>query len=119
MGAGYNSYYTTSILDTTQALGAQTVDVSGSYSSILDTGKERYLACRNWQLQFAVSGETHSGEVEVAIKSPGADEFCAFSSKVDLTSTNLLYQFSALAGEIQLTPTDFDGTSYSVFLAAS
>ena len=118
MGKGYESIYKTSITDKTQALGVQTIDVSGSFSSILETSKQRYLALRDWQLQIEISGSATSGELAVAIKSPGAEEFVTFSTKADLTA-NSLYQFSAMAGEIKLTPTAFNGTSYSVYCVAS
>ena len=116
---GYLSFYSTSITGKTQAAGAQTIDVSDSYSSILDTGKERLLALKDWQIQCEVSGETNSGEISIGIKSPGATGFSTHSTAINLASPTKMVTFSAIAEEIQLTPSAFDGVSYSAYLIAS
>lgn len=116
---GYPSYYSTSLTEMTQDESSYTIDVSDSFQSVLDTGKERLLAFNNWQLQFTVSGETTSGEVSVGLKIPGADDFSTFTTTISLASTNLLLTFTGLAEELKITPVNFDGTSFSVFCVAS
>jgi hypothetical protein len=116
---GHQSYYTKKVEGLTQDDGAQVIDVSDSYSSILDTGDKRNLALRNWDLQIDVSGETHSGEASIGIKITGASAFSIFTTPINLASSLKHVSFSGILDEIQITPTNFDGISYSVFLVAS
>lgn len=107
------TFFKTKLEDKTQEDGAQDIDVSASL--YLGIGAKRY-----WQVQVSPSAVPTGGELEVSVKAPGADGYQALDTAIDLTGSDLLLSFVAIAESIRITPSDFDADkTYSVFLAAT
>lgn len=98
--------FNASILGITQNLGVQEINVKDS------------IPLRNFSLQFDVKGSPSAGTATVSIKTYGAATFADLSTTVDLTSSTLLVSFEALTEEIKITPNNFDGDSFDVYIAA-
>jgi len=100
--------FTGSIVDKTQADGAQTITLSQG---------DRF---RLHQIQLVPSAIPAAGTLQVSIKTPGASDFSDIGDAIDMTdSTEYVMQFSGFASHIKFTPTSFDAAkTYSVFVCS-
>ena len=88
----------------TQADGAQTMSLAG------------YERAQIHQLQVDLSAVPTDGELDVAIRTPGATDYNSIGT-VDLVNGPYVVYFEAYCDSVQVTPTDFDaGKTYTASL---
>lgn len=92
------------VLNATQADGAQTIDLGTFDAAMLH------------QIHVEVSATPAAGTLTVSILTPGANNFVNVSNTIDLTDIKIM-QFTGYADRIRFTPASFDADkSYSVYV---
>ncbi len=101
-----------SVENKSQADGAQVISLGAD---------DKY---REHQIQLAVSAAPSAGELDVAVKTPGATDFATIGDigdhTIDMTdSTGYIMQFKGYASAIRVTPSGFDADkTYSVYVCS-
>jgi hypothetical protein len=72
------------------------------------------IAVNIWNVKIATAGAVTTGTFDIAVSYEGITGFDSVGT-IDATSGDLAYELSNVAGitGIQLTPSTYDGTSYS------